>query len=99
MTYAERELIGQDIKAFQGLFIGRRQRFFDDLSGAGVLDNFSGRQCCQLRTGGGGSCSGDDIWLHLRGVRDDWIIELITHFLCKQIFQKGNRFRMAITTE
>ena len=47
VTYAEWELIGQDIEPFQGLFIGRRQSFFDDFGGAGVLDNFSGRQCCQ----------------------------------------------------
>jgi len=72
VTYAEWELISQDIEALQGLFIRRRQRFFDDFGGPGVLDNFGGRQYCQLRTGGGGSCNGDDIWLHLRGVRDDW---------------------------
>lgn len=44
---AERELFGQNIEAFQSLFIGRRQRFFDDFGSAGMLDNFSGRQSCQ----------------------------------------------------
>ncbi len=43
VTYAEWELFGQDIEALQGLFIGRRQRFFDDFGSAGVLDNFSSR--------------------------------------------------------
>ncbi len=47
VTYAERELFGQDVEAFQGLFIGRRQRFYDDFGGARMLDNFSSRQCCQ----------------------------------------------------
>jgi hypothetical protein len=98
VTYAEWELISQDIEALQGLFIRRRQRFFDDFGGPGVLDNFGGRQYCQLRTGGGGSCNGDDIWLHLRGVRDDW--KLVNNTLSMQAnFQKGNRFRQAITTE
>ena len=101
MTYAERELIGQDIEAFQGLFVGRRQRFFDDLSGAGVLDNFSGRQCCQLRTGGGGSCSGDNIWLHLRGVRDDWklvynTLSMQANFSTGKPIQDGDNNRMKV---
>ena len=47
VTNAERELFGQDIEALQGLFIGRRQCFFDDFCSAGMLDNFGGRQCCQ----------------------------------------------------
>ena len=101
VTYAEWELISQDIEALQGLFIRRRQRFFDDFGGPGVLDNFGGRQYCQLRTGGGGSCNGDDIWLHLRGVRDDW--KLVNNTLSMQAnlskgkpIQAGDNNRMKV---
>ena len=48
VSYAERELVGQHIEPLQGLFIGRRQCLLDDFGSAGMLDNFSGRQCGQL---------------------------------------------------